>query len=270
MITAKEIMIHATPTLPFDTSVEDAVEFMKSNPHHFAAVMASEDRYHGVLTEAGMVRTYLRYQSKPSRDVLIHYRDLLEPAQLIQQNEIFPEIVKKIMTAVGNRVFVIDDSGKAIGHITAKDILPMFSKFGKSKHPTSATEELRSELYLYESFFEKSPFMMHSVDHKGNILMANEMLHAMLGYPYGELIGRTIFDLYPKEVHELAEKGIKTIFAKGFHKVVKSSMLHKNGSKVEVELMSRALHDQKDQPIGTITVSRPLDMEYLVQCLTQV
>lgn len=269
MITAEEIMLKNTPTLAFDSSVDKAIDFMNANLHHFAAVIASEDRYQGVLTEGAMVRIYLRYQANPKKEALIFYRDVFEPLQLIHKSADFSEIVKKIMTAVGNRVFVIDDAGKVVGHITAKDILPLISKGGKTRHPLTAPEELLSELYLYESFFEKSPFMMHSVDRNGRIFMANEILHSMLGYAYGELIGKTIFDLYPKSAHLEAAKGIETIFDKGFHKVVRGAMIRRDGSLLNVELMSRALHDQKDQPVGTITVSRPLDMEYLIRCFIQ-
>jgi PAS domain S-box-containing protein len=196
--------------------------------------------------------------------------------QLIQQSEDFPEVMKKLMTAVGHRVFVIDSNSAVIGHITAKDILPFFSSQDSPHTPTPNVslgtslpliETLKSELYLYESFFEKSPFMMHSVNPQGSIQMANEMLHSILGYEYGELIGKTIFDLYPKENHKKASAGIQTILHQGFHQIIQGQMLTKHGQPIEVELASRALLDQRSQPVGTITVSRPLKMELILDNL---
>lgn len=268
MINAREMMNPVTPALSFDSNVEEAIQFFEKHPHQFAAVVAGKDRINGVLTEGNLVRIYLRYQTQPAKDALIFYRDCFEPTQLILDSEPFHEVVKKVMTAVGHRVFVIDSAGVLIGHITAKDVLPRLSGKPESKSPQGqAFDELKSQLYLYESFFSKSPFMMHSVNSQGFIQMANEMLHRLLGYEYGELIGKTIFDLYPKQVHEKAQAGIKTIMTQGYHQVVKSEMLRKNGTAIPVELASRALEDPWKNPVGTITVSRPIDMGLLLEVM---
>ncbi|PIS10143.1 MAG: hypothetical protein COT73_10985 [Bdellovibrio sp. CG10_big_fil_rev_8_21_14_0_10_47_8] len=273
MFVAQDLMNKVIPALSFDSTVLQAVEFFKTHPQNFAIVSASRDRLHGVLTEGNLMQVYLRYQNQPAKDSLIFYRDYFEPAQLVQGAEPFPEVVKKVMTAVGNRVFVIDPKGDMVGIITAKDILPYFSEeLGKKSGEAFrvAADELKSQLYLYQSFFSKSPFMMHSVNHDGFIQMANEILHAVLGYEYGQLIGKTIFDLYPQESHRKAEAGIKTIFNQGYHEVVQSEMMHKSGHKVSVELISRALVDQYNNPVGTMTVSRPKDMKILLDVLPQI
>ncbi|MGZ5278524.1 MAG: PAS domain S-box protein [Pseudobdellovibrionaceae bacterium] len=268
MITARELMNPMTPALSFDSTVQDAIAFFEKHPHQFATVSASKDRLQGVLTEGNLVKIFLRFQSQPSKDALIFYRDCFEPTQLIHQSEPFHEVVKKIMTAVGHRVFVIDEKGELVGHITAKDVLPFLVGKAEAKPMQGAAfDELKSQLYLYESFFSKSPFMMHSVNPSGFIQMANEMLHTLLGYEYGELIGKTIFDLYPKASHDQAQEGIKTILAKGYHQVIQAEMVHKNGRPIMVEMASRALEDPWKNPIGTITVSRPLDMKLLLEAL---
>lgn len=268
MIQAKNIMHRETPVLSFSASVPEAIEFLKNHSEGFAAVQASPDRLHGVLTEGPLMQIFLRYQANPEKESLILHRDLFEPAQLTHEDEYLPEIVKKVVTAVGNRVFVINKGGNVIGYITAKDVLPYFSPTGPQvagdKKPLEAW---KSDLYLFETFFSKSPFMMHSVNREGVIQMANEMMHTVLGFDYGELIGRTIFDLYPESAHTKAEAGIKTIFSKGYHKVVQGTMVHKQKKLIEVELVSRALTNQFSETIGTMTVSRPLDMKYLLDCL---
>jgi PAS domain S-box-containing protein len=266
MITARELMNPITPFLSFDSTVMEAIEFFETHPYQFAAVAASQDRIQGVLTEANLMRIYLRYQNQPGKDALIFYRDCFEPSQLILEGEDFHEVVKKVMTSVGNRVFVIDSSGKLIGHLTPKQVIPILAGKATAKAMQGAAfDELKSQLYLYESFFSKSPFMMHSVNSQGFIQMANEMLHHILGYEYGELIGKTIFDLYPKQNHEKAQAGIQTILSQGYHEVIKAQMVHKQGQIIEVELASRALVDPWKNPIGTMSVSRPLDMRLLLE-----
>lgn len=268
MMTARELMSPITPALSFDSTVADAIRFFEVQTQHFAVVSASPDRIQGILTEGNLVRIYLRYQAQPSKEALIFYRDCFEPAQLILESEPFAEVVKKIMTSVGNRVFVINSQGQLVGHITSKHVLP-FLAGKKEVKPLQgeAFDELKSQLYLYENFFSKSPLMMHSVNPQGFIQMANEILHSILGYSYGELIGKTIFDLYSQSAHEKAQQGIQTILDQGYHGVIKSEMVHKDGSLIPVELASRALQDPWKNPIGTITVSRPLNMELLLQVL---
>lgn len=285
MFQAKDLMNPGTPSIAFDQTVAEAIHFFKTHSSGFVTVKAADDRYQGVLTEGNLVRVFLKSQAQPEKEALIFYRDCFEPMQLIHQDEEFAEIVKKIMTAVGNRVFVIDNQGVIVGHITAKDILPAFTFSAKSegsdkkplnskgdvssssREPGAQLDSMKSELYLYESFFEKSPFMMHSVNPKGVIQMANEILHTLLGYAYGELIGKTIFDLYPKENHKKAEAGIQTILNHGFHKVIQAQMIAKDGQTIEVEMASRALTDPSGKSVGTITVSRPLNMDQLLAAL---
>jgi PAS domain S-box-containing protein len=97
--------------------------------------------------------------------------------------------------------------------------------------------------------------------------MANEVLHRVLGYEYGELIGKTVYDIYPKAAHAKVKESLSQIIFKGFNKVVKGSMVTKSGEEVEAEMVSRALMDALEMPVGTITISRPVDMQLLIDRL---
>lgn len=283
MIQALHIMDRNTPAISFDASVESAVDFFRTHSGGFALVRAASDRIQGVLTEAGLVRISLKHQSDPLKNHLVLFREVFEPVQLCLETEEFPEIVKKILSAVGQRVFVINPAGSVTGYITARMVLPYLassrsSEEGRGEVQAGATggqhkfptESIKKDLFFFESFFTKSPFMMHSVNREGIIQMANEMIHLVLGYTYGDLIGKTIHDLYPPSSHKQAEMGIKTIFSEGFHKVVRSEMVAKDGHRVAVELVSRALTDQHSNPIGTMTISRPMDMQFLVELMPEL
>jgi len=275
LIQALHIMDRNTPAISFDASVESAVDFFRSHSGGFALVQAASDRIQGVLTEAGLVRISLKHQSDPLKNHLVLFREVFEPVQLCLETEEFPEIVKKILSAVGQRVFVINPAGGVTGYITARMILPYLASTrareeGREEGQKFPTESIKKDLFFFESFFTKSPFMMHSVNRDGIIQMANEMIHLVLGYTYGDLIGKTIHDLYPPSSHKQAEMGIKTIFSEGFHKVVRSEMVAKDGHRVAVELVSRALTDQHSNPIGTMTISRPMDMQFLVELMPEL
>jgi len=271
-VKARDLMRQDTPVLGYATTVPEAVAFFRTQKSDFAIVQASPERFQGVLTEASLVRLYLRYLSQPDKDAVILYRDFFEPAQLIHQNETFPDIVKKLMTAVSHRVFVINDQGEVVGYISVKDILPYFGsqKLQASPEPKLANEEMSSDLYLYENFFSQSPFMMHSVNKEGVVQMANLILHRMLGYEYPQLVGRSVFDLYPKAVTAQVQDSLSQIIDSGKHKIVKGQMMHKTGVGLEIEMVSRALQDQKGKVIGTITVSRPLDMAKLLEAFPAI
>ena len=150
MITARDLMNPMTPALSFDSTVQDAIAFFEKHPQQFATVSAGKDRLHGVLTEGALVKVFLRYQTQPSKEALIFYRDCFEPTQLIHETEVFHEVVKKVMTAVGHRVFVIDAAGELIGHITAKDILPFLIGKAEAKPAVqgAAFDEFKSQMYL--------------------------------------------------------------------------------------------------------------------------
>ncbi len=275
MITAKEIMRTDTPMLSFDETVSRSIEYLSESQSGFAVVSASRERLQGVLHEGNLLKIFLRYKQNPAKDSLILYREFFEPIQLIHENEIFPEIVKKLLIAVGNRVFVINNGGELVGHITAKDILPFLEEktaekmdqFALMKHRHGELETVKSEMYLFESFFLKSPFMMHSANENGVIQMANEMLHSVLGYEYGALIGKTIFDIYPPESHAAATEGLKSILNKGYHNIVLAKMVTADKKLIEIEMVSRCLENQHKKIIGTMTISRPLDMNVLLSSL---
>lgn len=231
-------------------------------------VVGDQERIHGIVTEGLMLQIFLKFQQHPEHQALISFRQYFEPVQFAQQEEDMGALLKKVLTAVGHRVVVLDQNQKAVGYLTAKNILPHFAGTTANEDNSKPNAgKWESDLYFYESFFEKAPFMMHSVNSEGHLQMANEMLHRVLGYQYPELIGRHLSELYTAENLKKAQKGVEVILKEGFHKIVHSAMLTKLGTPIEVEVASRALHDVRGNPIGTVTVSRPLDMKVLLGAL---
>lgn len=267
MLHAKNLMRTNLPLLAYDSLVEDL--FKSSNYNLGFWIVGEASRVHGIISEASLLKIFLKNQLHPERQSLILFRDAFEPIQFIQEEEPIGEVLKKVLIAVGNRALVLNNKHEVKGFITIQDLLPHF--LGDRKvNPALPKSDWESDLYYYENFFDKAPFMMHSVNAEGHIQMANEMLHSVLGYTYPDLVGMHFLQLYTPENWSKAQKGVKVIFKEGFHQVVNSSMMTKDKQKIDVELASRALHSTQGHPIGTVTVSRPLDMQVLIQTLRQV
>jgi PAS domain S-box-containing protein len=275
LLIAKDMMRTDIPVLSFDTKVNEAVEFFARTASSFALVTTGT-RIHGVLTEANLLRIFLRDRNAKESAEIIHHRQLFDPAQLAIETETFEDLFKKVLTAVGNRVFVINRKDELVGFVQIKDLWREIAAFTKKttadtqgtgeQDPLTRLEQqvrnLRNEVFYFSNFFEKSPFMMHSADPAGRIQMANEMLHQALGYEYGDLIGRSIFEIYPDANHDMAREGLKKIMSEGYHEPVKGQMITRRKKTLDVELSSRALIEPSTKAqLGTITVSRLLDMK---------
>src|SRR5690606_3694041 len=113
--------------------------------------------------------------------------------------------------------------------------------------------------------FIDSPYMMHSVDAEGKILMANAKIHHTLGYGLNELVGQPLSILYPKsELHE-AWSGLEQIKNTGHHHMTYSTMQRKNGEKIRIDISSSALKNTSGEFVGTISISREVDAEELLR-----
>ncbi len=169
-----------------------------------------------------------------------------------------------------------------VGIISPKDLLWMVSgqqknslnlkvELEKAKQEatslSSKLSDIENLLKMYRNVFEDSPYMMHSVNSDGRVIMANRRLHNILGYEDNEMIGKSLSDLYPKTVMHEAIGGLETIKKNGFHHVTYTTMLRKSGEKIRIDIASSALRSPKGDFIGTISISRLVDSEDLLRAL---
>jgi PAS domain S-box-containing protein len=283
MVTAESIMVKSPPVLPLETSVSAAMESLALRSEGFIAVSSGPSRFHGVLTRANVIPIFLKSRSSTEKNLLVHHREFLEPIQLALRMEKMDSLVKKIMTSEGQRLFVINEQDEVLGYITVSEILP-YLVFGSNSATSNSSKlidqpdkdysqtleqiaELLPNLYLYENFFQKSPFMMHSIAPNGVIQMGNDVLHRALGYEYGELIGESVFKIYPTKNHEKVIQSMDLMFTQGKKHIINAEMATKTGSLVEVEMISRAVKDQNQKLIGTLTISRPTQMNLFLDLL---
>lgn len=237
----------------------------------------------GILTELNLARALLReHVGKEKKELIYHHKDLLNEPDFVAMDASIIEVVNVLLKADSHRVYVVNNQERLTGVIAPVDILYFLNGEEKKFHDlvhelneaqekiqnmSTAIKTLKHATEVYKDLYEDAPIMMHSVDAVGNIIMANHKIHHILGYKEGELIGKTIFELYPKSVHAEALHGLKTILEDGEHKELYTTMLKKDGSKLRVDLISTALKDEHDKNIGSITVSRTVDSDNLLKAL---
>ena len=130
----------------------------------------------------------------------------------------------------------------------------------------SQLESERSQLRNYANFFDNAPVMMHSVDFNGNIVMANKMLHTMLGYDPNEIIGRPYVEMYPYQLRNQVEQSLYLIKSTGYIPLVSSMMVKKDKSILKIEIASM-LRKENGVPVTTISVSRPSESSNILDYL---
>lgn len=283
MRVAKDFMTPRPVCLSVGTELRDAMRFFLENNYTSAPVQDKDGKIVGVLTELDLVKGILRHHIELEQNAIIsdHF-DLLEKALCVEEHATVTVVIKAIVKATAHRVIVIDKQHRIVGIISPKDVLKIvFGETASSpslqdqiKEARMKIQELTQEVsYLardreqYEKLFRDSPYMMHSVDGEGKIILANNKIHEVLGYSMGELVGRNMTELYPDSMHRQAKDGLDTIIDKGFHGLTYTTMMTKQGTPVRVDLASGALRAADGSFVATITVSRSVDSDALLRAL---
>jgi predicted transcriptional regulator len=229
MKTAKDIM---TPNPKYISSGEElykTTELFFENNIHYAPIMTPNKEVLGLLSEMGLVKAALkRYLEPDSHEKVIHHKELFETAYFVEEADSLDQVIKAMTKSESRRVLVRNKLGYLVGIISPKDILRLVSgqqvkttnlryELDKSKQEaqelTAKLQAFEHSLKLYRNVFEDSPYMMHSVNKEGVIIMANRRIHESLGYDKDELLGKKLSDLYPKTVVHEAVQGLSTIMA---------------------------------------------------------
>lgn len=267
--------------------LSDTLELFLTHQIHYAPVIAPDKEILGMLSDVALVKASLRkYMKDDASDSVYAHKDLLETACTVRDSSSLEEVVRAMLKAPQRRVLVVDMSGQLVGIISPRDILKVLA--GKNEAMNGMRDELREleekarqleqEVYdiqqlvgVYREIFEASPLIMHSVDGNGNIAMANRKAHEALGYAPGELLGKSIYNLYPPAVHEQARAGLELIKQTGSHKATMTSMVRKDGGVLHVDLVSSSLKTSSNRFLGTITAARPVqESKALLDSLAQL
>lgn len=263
-----------------------ATEIFFENNIHYAPVLTPNKEILGLISEMALVKAALkRYLEPEANEKVIHHKELIEEAIFVEEDASVDSVVKALMSAHSHRVLVKNKQGLLIGIISPKDILRIVTgqhlqsvnlreELDKSKLEAGRLNEklgsIEQALEMYRHIFEDSPYMMHSVDAEGKIIMANRRIHQILGYEKDELLKLDISDLYPRSMVHEAYQGLSTIKEKGSHQMTYTSMLRKNGVKLRVDIASSSFKNIKGDFLGTISISREVDGDELLRALNGI
>lgn len=283
MKTAKDIMTSNPKFISSGEELRKATELFFENNIHYAPILTPNKEVLGLLSEMGLVKSALkRYLEPDSHEKVIHHKELFEEASFVEDSASLDTVIKTLIKAPSHRVLVRNKQGLLVGIISPKDILRLVTgqqiKTTNLRHELDKTKEeaqvlaaqlenIQQSLKLYRNVFEDSPYMMHSVNADGVIIMANRRIHEVLGYEKDELLNRRLADLYPKTVMHEAIEGLNKIMDKGHHQMTYTSMLRKNGDKLRVDIVSSSIKNSTGAFIGTISISREVDAEDLLRAL---
>lgn len=269
--TVKQFMSQVLLVCGDDMTLHDAAQFMTSHKLTTVPVVSKSGDVTGVLTDFHLLRGLLRARSEANIKKLSDIKDELDPVVTIHEDDSIVTAFRMMIQSPNHRIYALHND-KLTGAVSPKDLLLyMAGVKNKSeqvmdsmvqKQIESILKELHDTRRLlsdYQQMFHDSPYLMHSVDLNGKIIAANRMIHFVLGYDDGELIGRTLRQLYPPENYKKAIEGIDTVKKLGFHPLVNVTMVKKDGDLVRIDVASTLRKDDKGNPEGTITVGRLSD-----------
>jgi PAS domain S-box-containing protein len=277
--TVKKFMSQVLFTLEETMPLTEAAQFFASHRLTTVPVVGRNGEIIGVLSDFQLLRALLKSRQENRSLCLKDVRDELDPVVTIHEDESIVSAFRLMVQSPNHRIYALH-ANKLSGALSPKDVL-LYMAGVKDKNDQvlnavaqkqieqilKELNEARRQLSDYQSLFHDSPYLMHSMDLNGRITAANKMIHFVLGYEDGQLIGKTIRQLYPPENYRAAAEGLDTVKKMGFHPLVNVTMVKKDGDLVRVDVASTVKTDDKGDAIGTITVGRLSDSHRMINYL---
>lgn len=281
----KDFMSHPLVSVQADFVLEQAEKVFHQYRLTAAPVLIDKKNVIGVLTDFQLLKCFLVRNTNPVRAKLKDYEDDLDPVFLVDENEEISHVFKLMIQSPNHRIFVTS-SDKLVGALSPKDILPYLAgDFAIERHVEhkdliaakirikelmNELAQTKEQLDRYQQAFYSSPFMIHSADLQGKIIMANPMLHQVLGYKDNELVGKSITDIYPPQYHQQALAGLTKVKNEGFHPLINTLMVRKNKELLQIDLATTAKMDANGDVVGTITIGRISNSSKMIEALAKI
>ena len=111
---------------------------------------------------------------------------------------------------------------------------------------------------IFEQIVESFPDIIHSVDNEGRIISTNRAAEDLLGYSKSEMLGMSVFDIYPKHIASKVKAGFQQLKVDGFKSRIESQLLSKSGEIIDVEIRSLSLYDERGEFAQTFSIIRDI------------
>jgi len=114
---------------------------------------------------------------------------------------------------------------------------------------------LRKSETRYQSLYDYTPAMLHSVDPYGRIISVSNRWLDTMGYELHEVIGRKSLDFFTEESRQYAEDtALPRLYRTGSIKEVPYQLVKKNGDVIDVLLSATVEKDDAGNMIGSASV----------------
>lgn len=267
-------------TLDEGTTLAEAAQFFASHKLTTVPVTGEGGRIIGVLSDFHLLRALLKSRQETGPGATLKdVKEELDPVVTIHEDDSIVSAFRLMVQSPNHRIYAMHGD-RLCGALSPKDVI-LFMAGVKDRNEQIMDElvqkqietilrelnDTRRRLTEYQAMFHDAPYLMHSVDLSGKVTAANRMIHFVLGYDDGELIGKSLRQLYPPENYQQAMQGLDTVTKLGFHPVVNAVMVKKDAGLVRVDIASTLKSDDKGVPVGTITVGRLSDTYRMINYL---
>jgi PAS domain S-box-containing protein len=120
---------------------------------------------------------------------------------------------------------------------------------------------------LFQAIVEQAPDAIIFADRDGAIRVWNRGAEAVFGYAAAEVLGKSLDVIIPERLRrahwEGFDRAIETGQAKHGNRVLTTRSIHKNGSKLYVDLSFGLVSDEAGAVIGAMAVGRDGTARYL-------
>lgn len=123
------------------------------------------------------------------------------------------------------------------------------------KRLRSANHDLDSTTRQYKYLYNKTPTMLHSIDHNGKLIMVSDFWLEKMGYSREEVIGKSSVNFLTRESREYAIKEVLPLFFKtGKCSNVPYQFVKKNGEVMDTLLSAESEMDENGNVVNSLAV----------------
>lgn len=260
---ARDIMTEKPQSVQTQQSLDSIGDLFLNQKHYCNPVLDSNSKCLGIITEIGLIKAMALKNKSPEKDRLEHHLQVIEQVVYCKSNTPVKDLVKDLVASSHSRILVVDDHQHLQGIISPNDVLRIL--LGEARKTEEMGRELqkisqqnKTDISVFESVFNASPFYMIMFDKNGQVLSMNQLLLNALGYKKEEAVKLNIESVYPQFAHKAARKSLEKVILEKKDGVSYTAFVKKNHELLAVDLQSNAIYDDKNKFICSLTMARDI------------
>jgi PAS domain S-box-containing protein len=118
--------------------------------------------------------------------------------------------------------------------------------------------KLYKTLIRRNAILDNIPDMAWLKDSEGTFLAVNEPFAKACGISKEDLVGKTDFDFWPKELAQRYREDDEQVMKTGKRKSIEETLVHREGEDVWIETIKSPIYDENGVVMGTTGISRDI------------